>query len=317
MAARLPEARGLGEALADLLDEPEEFVGVLREGLVSLADDTYAAEQERVAPGSGQVFGVRTPLLTAIARQLRRPLQESSPATALWLAERLAIEDERELVLFSHVALARSLPDDPERTWQLMRKLARQAHEWISVDSLAGLFAQGILHERFRWAELEQLIYSADRWERRMVGSTIARLPYELPRDRREDLRATPGLMIIKSLLGDAEPDVQKALSWALRSWLEVDPEGVRELLRAEAAAARDADDGHRAWVLRDALTAPSIDAPFAAGIRATLYRVRRRADQGPTSTAAAVAGSFTGYEQLTERAMEQQGARQRVGTRG
>ena len=70
--------------------------------------------------------------------------------------------------------LRRSLPDDPERSWQLMRRLSRASADWISVDALAGLYAQGILAESFRWAELEQLVYSADRWERRLVGSTVA-----------------------------------------------------------------------------------------------------------------------------------------------
>jgi len=317
VAERLPQARGLGVALAALIDDPEAFVGVLREGLSALADDAYAAEQERIAPGTGAVFGVRNPLLTAIARQLRQPLRHSSAASALWLAERLAAEEERELALFSHVCLRRSLLDDPERSWQLMRRLARRANEWISVDSLAELYAKGILLEPFRWAELEQLVYSADRWERRLVGSTVARLPFEVRRDRRGELASTSGLTLIKLLLGDAEPDVQKSLSWALRSWLEVDPRSVREFIRSEAERAGDADDGYRAWVLRDALTAPSIDSSFRAEIRARLDGVRRRSAQPSTSDAAAVAGAFVGYERLTEKALEAQGQRQRAATRG
>jgi 3-methyladenine DNA glycosylase AlkD len=311
VAERLPQARGLGESLAELIDDPEEFVVVLRSGLAALADPAYAAEQERVAPGSGAVFGVRSPLLSAVWRPLRQALKEGSDASALWLAERLAIEQEREFTLFSHVCLLRSLGDDPERTWQLMRRLARAAHDWIRVDSLAELFAQGILAEPFRWAELEQLVYSADRWERRLVGSTVARVPFELPRAARPRLSATPGLTLIKSLLGDAEPDVQKALSWALRSWLDVDPRGVRDLIRAEADAARRAADGHRAWVLRDALTAPQVEAGFAAEVRAHLDGIKREHNRPSTSPAAAVAGGFAGLDALADRALGQQGARQ------
>lgn len=311
VAERLPRARGLGVTLAELIDEPEEFVALLRDGLAALADEAYAAEQHRVAPGSGAVFGVRSPLLAAVWSQLRSPLKHGSPASALWLAERVASEDEREFVLFSHVCLLRSLPDDPERTWQLMRRLARQAHEWITVDSLAELYARGILQERFRWAELEQLVYSADRWERRLVGSTVARLPYELARDRRHVLVSTPGLTLIKSLLGEDAPDVQKALSWALRSWLEVDPPGVRELIRAETGVAQQTGDGHRAWVLRDALTAPAMDAAFAAEVRARLDGIRRSAERPPTSAAAVTASGFAGLDRLADAALGQQGVRQ------
>ncbi len=310
---RLPEARGLGDALAELIGYPDEFVPALREGLVRLADDVYAAEQERVAPGSGLVFGVRSPLVVATMRQLRPALKESSPALALWLAERLATEEEREFVFFCQLALERTLPVDPERTWQLMRRLARGATDWIRVDTLAELFAKGILLERLRWAELEQLVYSTSPWERRLVGSTIARLPFELPRSRRSSLRGLEALNVIGQLIGDSEPDVQKALSWALRSWLEVDSQGVHELIRFEAQTAQAEDDGHRAWVLRDALTAPSIDVPFAKEIRDQLAAIRRRPGAPSTSKAARIAQQFAGYEQLTQSAVSQQGDRQRM----
>jgi 3-methyladenine DNA glycosylase AlkD len=321
VAERLPEARGLGQALADLVDDPEAFVSVLRDGLARLADDEYAAEQERVAPGSGAVIGVRWPLVHAIEKQLRRPLAEYSATSALWLAQRLATEAERELRLFAYVALERSLADDPERSWQLMRRLARGASDWISVDSLAGLYAHGLLLEPYRWAELEQLVYSDARWERRLVGSTVATIPFRLPRSRRQELRGSPGLMLIKSLIGDAEPDVQRALSWALRSWYEVDAGGVVGLLRTEAEQARADDDGHRAWVVRDALTLPAHDPRLVAELRAVLDGVRRRSGAPSTSTAAAISAGFrapagaegAGLAELADQALSEQGRRQQL----
>ena len=316
VAERLPEARALGAELAELIDDPEAFVASLRAGFSRLADEPYAAAQARIAPGSGAVFGVRWPLVDAVGAGLRGPLRESSASSALYLAQRLAAGDEQEVRLFSHVPLGRSLVDDPERSWQLMRQLARAANDWVSVDSLAHLVAQGILTEPFRWAELEQLVYSADRWERRLVGSTIATLPFRLPRARRPELARTPGLTLIRSLLGDAEPDVQRALSWALRSWLEVDPAGVDALIDAEAARARRQSDGHRAWVLRDALSAPGHDPAFVARMRSVLAGVRRQANSPSTSTAAEVAAGFRGIEQLTDRALELQGERQALAGR-
>jgi 3-methyladenine DNA glycosylase AlkD len=317
VAERLPEARGLGHALADLIDDPEAFTEVLGEGFERLADDLYAAEQERVAPGSGVVYGVRWPLIDAVAGQLRKPLAMASAASALWLAERLAAADEREVRLFSHIALHRSLPDDPERSWQLMRRLARAASDWVSVDTLADLYAQGILAESFRWAELEQLAYSADRWERRLVGSTIARLPFQLPSSRRHQLSRLPALTLIKSLIGDADKQVQKALSWALREWTKVDDEDVARLLREEAEQAAATDDGHRAWVIRDALPALPVLAPE---LRGRLEGIRRRADAPSTSSAGAIAAAFTrgaNLSEMSDRAAAMQGDRQRVARRG
>jgi 3-methyladenine DNA glycosylase AlkD len=312
VAERLPQARGLGETLGELVDQPEEFVAVAREGLTALADSAYATEQDRVTPGQGAIFGVRNPLLAAIARQLRASLNQGSDASALWLAERLVIEPEREFTILAHTCLMRSLPSDPERTWQLMRKLAHAAHEWISVDSLAVLYAAGIMREYYRWAELEQLVYAASKWERRLVGATVAQLPHEIARSDRARLAGSPGLKLIQALIGDAEPDVQKALSWALRSWLEVDPNGVRQLIRAETEDALRTNDGHRAWVLRDALTSPQVDAGFAAEIRARLEGVRRDGRKPSTSQASETARGFVGYERLADEALEQQGIRQR-----
>ncbi len=197
-----------------------------------------------------------------------------------------------------------------------MRRLARRADEWVSVDELATLFARGILQERFRWAELEQLVYSADKWERRLVGSTIARMPFELPKHGREDLAPSPGLAIIKSLIGDSEPDVQKALSWALRSWNEVDQQGVAAVLRDEAETAARNDDGNRAWVVRDALTWPGTDRRLVVEVRRVLQGVRRRPGGPSTSAASAVAGAFRGLEGLAEQAVALQGERQRLAGR-
>jgi len=316
VAERLPEAQGLGNTLAELVGEPEEFVAVLREGLARLADPVYAEAQETIVPGTGAVYGVRSPLLAAIARPVRAALKESSPSLSLWLAERLATEEERELTLLSHVPLAICLRDDPERSWQLMRQLAHRANEWVSIDELGTLYAQGIINEPFRWAELEQLVYSSDKWERRLVGSTVARLPFEVPKPARSTLTSAPALMLIKSLIGDADLDVQKALSWALRSWNEVDQPGVEAFIRDETATAQGTDDGHRAWVLRDALTWPGTDIEFANEIREALEGIRKRTDAPSTSAASEVAGAFAGYQGLSDQAVAMQGDRQRLAAR-
>jgi 3-methyladenine DNA glycosylase AlkD len=315
VAERLPQARGLGDSLGELIDYPEEFVEALRHGLKDLADEPYRREQERVNPGSGAILGVRQPLLAAVMRQIRAPLHETSPALALNLAERLVAEEEREFVFFAHLALDRVLPRDPERAWQLMRRMARDAHDWISVDTLAPLFARGILAERVRWAEIEQLVFSASEWERRMVGATIASLPFELPRERRSELVSTPALALIRTEIGDASETVRKSLSWALRSWREVDPRGVDELLESEARRASESNDGNRAWVIRDAMKEQRtpVPQPVQARIRTLLAGVRRAAGNQSTSEASQIAAKFVGFEGMSDSAVGIQGERQRM----
>jgi hypothetical protein len=92
-------------------------------------------------------------------------------------------------------------------------------------------------------------------------------------------------------LLGDAEPDVQKALAWGYRSMAMVDVLSTTAALEREAATAAANDDGHRAWVIRDSLS--KLDPAAAAGIRTVLRGVRRRPDAPATSEAAALAERF------------------------
>jgi len=314
VAERLPLARGLGESLEDLIAYPEEFVAALRDGLQLLADDAYARELERVAPGGGAVIGVRQPLLAAVTRQLRRALRETSPALALNLAERLAAEKEREFAFFVHMTLEPVLAAYPERAWQLMRRLTREAGDWIRVDSLAALYARGILDEYVRWAEIEQLVFSRSEWERRMVGATIATMPFEVPGHRRAELQRLPALDLIRSLIGDASVTVQKSLSWSLRSWRDVDPRGVDELLRSEARRAAETNDGNRAWVIRDALKEQHtpVPVPLAAQLRAMLAGVRRAPGNQSTSEASEISDRFKGFDAVSDAAVEIQGQRQR-----
>jgi hypothetical protein len=176
---------------------------------------------------------------------------------------------------------------------------AREAGDWITVDSLAHPYGRGILAEPYRWAELEQLVYSPSRWERRLVGSTVATLPFVDRRRGRQPEVAAHGLALIGAVIGDREPDVQKALAWALRSLVLVDRAAVEAFCDRQATRARNEDDGHRAWVVRDAL--PKLEPALAAELRARLDGVRRRPGAPSTSEAAATVARFVGAGGLPE----------------
>ena len=285
-------ARDLGRSLAALVDDPREFALALDVGLRRLADPIYAEGMRRVAPGIGPIHGVRTPLLDDVFSSLARRLRGIAPAQVLVLADRLEREPVLEPRWLAFRLLDRTIAVDAERTWQVMRRAAGRAGDWITVDRLAEPYARGVLLERHRWSELEQLTYARSMWERRLVGSTIARMPFE-PRDGgRGPEVARRGLEVVGSLIGDAEPDVQKALAWALRSLALVDRPAVGAFCRREATRAAGSDDGHRAWVLRDA--AAKLDRTDADAVNATLAGIRRHADRPSTSEAAAAAALFT-----------------------
>src|SRR6476661_3543448 len=116
-------------------------------------------------------------------------------------------------------------------------------------------------------------------------------MPYVDRRRGRDPEVAVHGLGLVRELIGDAEPDVQKALAWALRSMAAIDRPATTAFLEAEAEQAAASGDGNRAWVIRDALS--KIDSTDADRIRDRLAGVRRRAGSASTSRAAETAGRF------------------------
>ena len=291
IAGREARAAELGARLGDLIDDPTAFAASLAAAFQELADPEYRAGQAFVAPGIGPTHGVRTPLQVALRRAFQQQTRRASSAELLFVADRLLREPEREARWFAISTLERTIAREPERTWQLLRRAARDADDWITVDTLAHPYGKGILAESYRWAELEQLTISPSRWERRLVGSTIATMPYVNRSAGRAPEVATKGLDILATLIGDAEPDVQKALSWAYRSMAMVDGAATTAALEGEARTAAESGDGHRAWVIRDVLA--KLDPDAAAAIREQLTGIRRTASAPPTSKASVLAEQF------------------------
>ena len=291
VADRRPAAEEIGRSVAGVVSDPTAFADLLRAGLGSLADPEYLAGQRRIAPGIGTLHGVRWPLIEAIRRGFREATRNERTSGWLEVADRLLREPELEARWFAFGLLERLVDDDTERAWQLIRRASRDAGDCITVDSLAHPVGKGILHEPYRWAELEQLVFSPSRWERRLVGSTIATMPFVDRRRGRAPEVATHGLGLIGDLIGDSEPEVQKALSWALRSMAGVDVAATTHFLDAEATTSAATADGNRAWVIRDALV--KLDPADADRIRARLDGIRRRPGAPSTSRAADIAGRF------------------------
>jgi 3-methyladenine DNA glycosylase AlkD len=291
VAERRDPAEALGTSLAELTNDPDAFAAALRRGLADLADPDYLAGQQRVAPGIAAVHGVRWPLLAAIQRGFRNATRDDRPTTLLFVADRLFHEIELEARWFAFGLLERTLATETERTWQLLRRAAREAGDWITVDSLAHPYAKGIAAEPYRWAELEQLVYSPSRWERRLVGSTIATMTHVDRRRGRDPDVAVHALPLLGQLIGDAEPDVQKALSWAYRSLTVVDAGATEAALRDETDRAVQTADGQRAWVIRDTL--PKLDPATADDLRDRLAGIRKQAGAPSTSAAADTIARF------------------------
>ena len=293
VAERLDAAVALGRRAGEGAQDPAGIAAALLEGLPQLADPEYLEGQQRIAPGIGEVLGVRNPLLTGVTRGLRAATRRDRPSTLLDIADHLQRQGPLELHWLANDLLDRAIAHEPERAWQLVRREAKTAGNWITVDSLAHVAGRGILAEPYRWAELEQLVYSPSRWERRLAGSTVATIPFVDRRAGRTAEIARRGLGIVGDLIGDREPDVQKSLSWALRNLIAVDPRAATAFIEHEADVALEHDDGHRAWVVRD--TFAKLPPATVARLRATLAKVRKHPGAPSTSRASAAAADFAG----------------------
>jgi 3-methyladenine DNA glycosylase AlkD len=290
VAEHLDEARSLGERLPALVGDPRAFAATLGSGYASLGDPVYVTGVRSVTPGLGPIFGVRQPLMQTAHRAFSRGSKRAPAAAQLDCVAQLFHEEHRELRWFALWMLGRLLADEPDRVWGFLREGAAQADEWITVDTLAHPWGEGILADPARWDELERLLASPSRWERRLVGSTVATMPHKRAGKVQGPVIRDRGLALMGRLIGDAEPDVQKALSWALRSLADVDRPAATAFLDQEARTARAAADGNRAWVIRD--TFNKLAAADAARLRTELDGIRRRPGAPSTSLAAASAAS-------------------------
>jgi len=290
---KLASAEAEGRALGDLVQDPGAFAARLHDALAELADPSYREGQHFVAPGLGLTHGVRLPYQAALRRGLAKATKQDRASTLLFVADRLLREPELEARWIGMALLERTIIAEPERSWQLVRRAAADAADWITVDTLAHPAGKGILYQPHRWEELEQLTISPSRWERRLVASTIATIPFVDRKLGRTPEVAAAALPILALLIGDSEPEVQKALAWAYRSMTVVDLDATTRALADEAEAAAATDDGHRAWVIRDALQ--KLAASDAAALRALLDGLRRKPNAPSTSKAAELTARFAG----------------------
>ena len=225
---------------------PSGFVGAL----AGLADPAYLDGQRRIAPGIGALFGVRWPLLAAVQRGFRRGTKRR-PADATPVRGRSALPRARArgpLVPVRHPAADARGRGRADAGSSCGAPPARPATGSPSTRWPTRI-GTGIRREPYRWAELEQLVYSPSRWERRLVGSTIATLTHGGRRTGHDPELPRRALALLEQLIGDAEPDVQKALSWAYRSLASLDPGATTDALAAQDGDAAATADGHRAWV--------------------------------------------------------------------
>ena len=117
-----PRPRPSAPTWPSSISDPDAFTGALRSGFERLADPEYLEGAQRVAPGIGPIYGVRWPLMAAVARGFRGATRKDRATPLLFIADRLFREDRLEPRWFAFGLLERTLATETERTWQLLRR---------------------------------------------------------------------------------------------------------------------------------------------------------------------------------------------------
>ena len=128
-------------------------------------------------PGIGPFLGVRQPLLRAVCAGSRRHCGAIGHRRCSMSRLPCCASQSLEVRWLGIDLLERTIAAEPELTWQLVRGAVAPRGRMGHGGPLAHAAGRGILAEPYRWAELEQLVYSPSRWERRLIGSTIATHP--------------------------------------------------------------------------------------------------------------------------------------------
>jgi 3-methyladenine DNA glycosylase AlkD len=180
-------------------------------------------------PTAMEILGVSAPEIRKVVGRLHRELKAEGPGVVLDAASFLRDLEVHECRQVAYELLdrrrdARALVGIPE-----VRALGQGNDNWASVDGFSVLVAgqvwrEGQIPDRevLAWAQSE------DRWWRRTA--LVCTVPLNLrSRGGSGDPRRT--LAVCLALATDRDPMVARALSWALRALVGVDPTGVREFL--------------------------------------------------------------------------------------
>ena len=180
-------------------------------------------------PTSMEVLGVSAPKMRTVLRQLLQDLKGEPPERVLelaWLLRSLETHEARQVAfeLFDRRPDARRILKTLE-----IRRLGAGNDNWASVDTFAS-YVSGPAWREGQLSDRQILLWAGMRnhwWRRTAAVSTVA-LNLK-SRGGTGDVERT--LMVCRKLARDQEPLVAKAVSWALRALVTVNPERVRAFL--------------------------------------------------------------------------------------
>lgn len=192
-----------------------------------------------------KALGVPVPALTEIGKEIGkaapRGVDEFLP-----LARLLWEQGGREGRLVACTFLGYMELVAPDKILPVVLQLAPTCVTWEECDQLAMRALEPVVRKRpdEYLSVLEDWVGQDSKWVRRAGVTVIARLPMKRP----EYTSACPGM--VEALLGDGDPDVRRAVSFAVRMAARGDPRCVVDFVERQS----DRTDPDSIWVLCDAM---------------------------------------------------------------
>ncbi len=221
-----------------------------------------------------EAIGIPIPTLKAIGDEIARTARQDVNGF-IPLARLLWDEYGREgrvvaLVIFGAMELS-----EPQRLVPLLKGLCKQCASWEDADRLAMDAVEPIVRKYpDKWlSEMAAWLNDENKWVRRASITIIGRLPMKHAMLTKQCLELT------ERLLGDADMDVKKAVSFAIRICAKTDPKLACAFLKKQVPAA----DPVAAWVLCDVIK--SMDRKIIAEFASLLPRYKKWGMAGNVSS--------------------------------
>ena len=225
------------EMLTDLPSTPEpgSVLGVITRALERLGGDLdYLAGLRMVAPGVGELYGVKVPVLRKMSGEIVGAYKKESDTLQAIAIESWA-RGSREHQLVALFILVRVKLAPAER-WELGVRFLPDVNNWESCDQLcAALLGEALAVDPNYMDVIENWVKDENLWVRRaslVAPVYLRRAKYSeqvmLDLDRRT-------LAICDTLLNDREKYIRKAVDWSIREVIKRRYDLGREWLFAQA----------------------------------------------------------------------------------
>jgi hypothetical protein len=189
------------------------LAAAIRKGLQAASDPAYRDSIARLVPGI-RTWGVRVPVLRTEAAEAAKGDPPPTFEEACALLDRFTEEGWRDEILFATFLVARFRRQIPTLPWKTVARWAERVDNWETCDQIA----MGIAAPRVAAAPaegirgLKQLARAASPWTRRFAVATAAAL------NQRGRSFPAETLEICELLVDEKDPNVRKAVAWAMRA---------------------------------------------------------------------------------------------------